>query len=537
MSSTQRLSTRARRGQVLVIAAAAMMVLLGICAIVIDLGFSWMLRRQEQNAADPAALAAARYLPESGMFTVGSPEHDMAVEAACFYARENGFFPGAADNDGCIPTNDPDGATLSVNAPPVGDMAGSYQSRAGFVQVVISRSHESFFGRIYSPFRPVVTTNAVVANTDGNANSSSLVALDPGCNGTGGGKISGNNALVKIVPAPGVTDPGGYVHVNSSCTDHPDGDPSTCSNGSADLKVDSGTLIAPHAYVYGTCGGSGDVCGPGPAPTYEPPNCTVEPVTEGAGRIGDPLEALRPPTIAEVNAAYGVAQCPDGSDSTPTSNPCDFRASKCDDPDGTPVCELEPGVYYGGWSITQAGTQVKLSPGIYYIAGGGIRLNSGTIESVSGDPTVDARVMIYSTDHPTDCTAATLDDCQGPIRLSASGDFNAKALNDTTCAAQPITCPYRGILLWQDQWVLQPGQEVRLGGQNSSVVSGTIYAPKSNVTLDGGSNGTGCQAGPNMACLSVQIIAWSFDVVGGGVLEMPYDPAGLYQLVQKGLVH
>ncbi len=42
-----------------------MVVMLGIAALVIDLGFSWMLRRQEQNAVDPAAVAAARYLPDS----------------------------------------------------------------------------------------------------------------------------------------------------------------------------------------------------------------------------------------------------------------------------------------------------------------------------------------------------------------------------------------------------------------------------------------------------------------------------------------
>ena len=48
------------RGQVLIVTAAALMILIAIGAIVVDLGFSWMLRRQEQNAADPAAVAAAR---------------------------------------------------------------------------------------------------------------------------------------------------------------------------------------------------------------------------------------------------------------------------------------------------------------------------------------------------------------------------------------------------------------------------------------------------------------------------------------------
>ena len=48
------------RGQVVVITAFAMIALLAIAAIVVDLGFSWMLHRQEQNAADPGALAAAK---------------------------------------------------------------------------------------------------------------------------------------------------------------------------------------------------------------------------------------------------------------------------------------------------------------------------------------------------------------------------------------------------------------------------------------------------------------------------------------------
>ena len=56
--------TPAPRGQILILGAVAMVVLLGIAALVVDLGFGWMLRRQEQNAVDPAAVAAARYIPD-----------------------------------------------------------------------------------------------------------------------------------------------------------------------------------------------------------------------------------------------------------------------------------------------------------------------------------------------------------------------------------------------------------------------------------------------------------------------------------------
>jgi hypothetical protein len=77
---------------------------------------------------------------------------------------------------------------------------------------------------------------------------------------------------------------------------------------------------------------------------------------------------------------------------------------------------------------------------------------------------------------------------------------------------------------------------VQLGGQSSTVLAGTIYAPKSEVDITGGSSTTGCTSGPTAGCLSIQIISWTWKITGGGLLEMPYDPTQLYQLDQRGLV-
>jgi len=52
------------------------------------------------------------------------------------------------------------------------------------------------------------------------------------------------------------------------------------------------------------------------------------------------------------------------------------------------------------------------------------------------------------------------------------------------------------------------------------------------VVLEGGS---GIGSPTNRA--AIQIISWQWDIGGNSVLDMPYDPAGLYQLDQKGLVH
>ncbi|MGH9173604.1 MAG: pilus assembly protein TadG-related protein, partial [Vicinamibacterales bacterium] len=103
------------RGQILVITAAALVVLLGIAALVVDLGFGVLIRRQEQNAVDPGAVAAARFIDDLTGQTI---DMSMAWAAACHYARQNDFFPAAVDNGsgstGCVPTNDPYSAELEV---------------------------------------------------------------------------------------------------------------------------------------------------------------------------------------------------------------------------------------------------------------------------------------------------------------------------------------------------------------------------------------------------------------------------------------
>ena len=111
------------RGQVLLITAFSMLVLIGITAIVVDLGMSWMLRRQEQNAADPAAIAAARYIQDGD-----TPATRAAMDqAACFYAKENGFFQN--DDGACTAAFVSD--QLQVFWPPIGPLAGDFAGRPG----------------------------------------------------------------------------------------------------------------------------------------------------------------------------------------------------------------------------------------------------------------------------------------------------------------------------------------------------------------------------------------------------------------------
>ncbi len=520
-----RLQLRRRddRGQILITTAAGLLVLMGIAALVVDLGMSWMLHRQEQNAADPAAIAAARWLrdPLTGdpAWNQGAAESD-----ACFYAQQNDFFVSDTNCAAALATD-----ALQVHSPPVsGPLAGS----PGKVQVIISDTHESFFGRIYSQSRATVTTDAVAANEAGNSNSSSLIALQNECQAGSAGSVNGG-ATVNIFPTGGATQ-GGYVHVNSPCGNSTD---NNCSNGvgSAALQI-SGTLKTPYAYVVGSCtyngsGALGLVCTNG-SPCLQ----------EDAVPMGDPLFDLPEPVPTD----FPQGRCPNGSPSTPTATKgCDLPpngpaadvACPKDTATGINVCRLSPGAYYGGWDIG-AKVRLELEPGMYILAGGGIKLTgtSSSLEAVNSPTGVEARVTIFSTDGPMCATVNA--QCQGGVSFTAQQAFKAKALNGATCGlVSPQACPWKGILLWQDGSVLKTPQDVSIGGQSSTVLAGTIYAPKSQVNVAGGSATTGCTSGPMSGCLAIQIISWRWTITGGGTLDMPYDPNEIYQLDQRGLVH
>ncbi|MCV0403695.1 MAG: hypothetical protein K5924_08280 [Chloroflexi bacterium] len=510
------------RGQILVITAAGLIVMLGIAALVVDLGMSWMLRRQEQNAADPAAIAAARWLrdPVTGNATWNPTE---AWNDACFYAQQNGFF--AADS-GCNAAKL--SGSLRVHSPPV---SGPYAGSPGKVQVIIRATHPSLFGRIFGSNEATVVSGAVAANDADNSNSSSLVALQDVCQAGAAGSVNGGGT-VHIFPSGGGTT-GGYVHVNSPCGGSTD---NVCENGvgSSALQI-SGTLKTPYAYVGGSCtyngsGANGLVCTNG-SPCLQ----------EDAVPIGDPLFDVPEPVPSD----FPNGVCPDGTVSTATSTKaCNLppNGPSADtycpkDAGGVNVCRLRPGTFYGGWNVG-AKVRLELEPGMYILAGGGIALSgtSSSVEAVTSPSGVEARITIFSTDGPNCASIAA--QCQGAITFTAQQAFKAKALNSATCGiVTPNACPWKGILLWQDGSVTKTPKDVTIGGQSSTILAGTIYAPKSTVNINGGSATTGCASGPTAGCLAIQIISWRWTITGGGLLEMPYNPSELYQINLRGLVH
>jgi len=538
-----RLVVQRSPGQILVLFAGALVALLLIGALVVDIGFVFAMKRHEQNAADPGAVAAARFiqptLDTSAMWT-----------AACFFAVENGFNATRTDNSAACPgVATPDGSTVTVHYPPSAG-AGEFAGDPGFVEVAVNSTHRSFLAGLVGLGQIPVTSSAVAANEPMSGGSSSLVALNPHkCSAAkvnGGGSGGG----ITIFPATGVTDPGGYVQINSDCgsdlgsgaTDDVCGD---ISKGG--ITFDGGTtLIAPALFVRGACdqNGSSSACSPGPPPTgvcIDLDGTHLDPdLNEAASYVGDPLSLVRPPSPTDLP----TMQCGTGAPSTA------LDPKKCQLKD---TVTLEPGTYYGGWKIGTPGAAVTLNPGIYIIAGGGIDDTGGILTSAAGE------VLIFSTDASAAfkeaCiagTQSTMDGCQQKLSMAGGGRLDLTGLS-LSAPCPPYTavtatgCPFGGMLLWQSGrgsgaaiFATDPASnrcDIAVGGSSSLNLSGTIYSACGAVSILGNNNSTGCDVtAVDKNCAAVQIISDTWEVGGAAVLEMPYDPNLFYHLTLKGLV-
>lgn len=114
-------------GQAVVVLAVSLTVLLGCAALVIDLGADYRAKNQVQNAADFAALAAARELPDAGDAV------SKGIDVAC----ENGMEFG----------------NVTVTTP--------YNGDSSLVEVVCTKENTHAFARVFNSDSAVLTGRAV----------------------------------------------------------------------------------------------------------------------------------------------------------------------------------------------------------------------------------------------------------------------------------------------------------------------------------------------------------------------------------------
>ena len=246
-------TSRGESGQILVIAALLALGLIGMVGLVIDGGYLASQRRQGQNAADAAALAAARALFEERSVSV-------AQTIGREYAEANGF-------------DTLDGNIVDVNIPP---QSGNHIGDGDYVEVIVRRNAATFFIHALIPgdlgveargvagISPFPEDYAIVA-----LNSTSCRSFDQ----------SGTASL---------TVTGGGIMVNSSCANN-----AMNKSGSGSLTVD-GRIDVHGGY---TDNGSGIV--------------TPDPDEDVAWTVDDPLAGLPVPALgAPAPGSPGTAASP-----------------------------------------------------------------------------------------------------------------------------------------------------------------------------------------------------------------------------------
>lgn len=477
------------RGQILVIFAVAFIVVLAIAALVFDVGQNLLDRRTEQNVSDAAALAGARYVHTATYVYHGgcaaAPAGMPAVNAACQLASDSGYVDGQG------------GRTVRVDVPPIAP--STFSGLPGYVEVQIGNTRPSFFQGILGVVTQKTAAAGVATNQSDIALPYSLLALDP--HGCGTNKINGSPGTIVT------TD--GTVHVDSDCT------------SDALLLSGNGVLTSPECDVVGQIQTSGGAQN----------HCTAAPT--GVLVSGDPLRNLPAPPKPGLPAAVQPLDggpipnnCPGGSSPATEAAPntCAFTTG----PVSGKTYRIFPGYYPGGISTSKA--TVYMDPGIYWIGGGGVSIQSTglLISKATGDNTCTTTpcnptggVLIYDSIDPVPAAGCTGAGCFQQIILNGSAT--------ATLALRPLQSGfYKGMVMWVDRAVPVNTTVITLNGAGSNLdIAGTIYAATGSVQFNGSATDVN----------AAQVICYNFQVNGSGAtFTINYNPGLLFHVTGVGLV-
>jgi hypothetical protein len=124
------------RGQAIVLIALALVGLIAITGLVVDGGLAYADRRQAQNAADSAVLAASLARIRGNNY----------LSAALDQTQKNGY------------ANDSEQSDVQVHNPPI---SGPYAGNSEYIQVVITSHHQTVFAKVVGISEVTNTVEAV----------------------------------------------------------------------------------------------------------------------------------------------------------------------------------------------------------------------------------------------------------------------------------------------------------------------------------------------------------------------------------------
>jgi len=448
------------RGAVAVMLAIMLTVMLGITALVVDLGNARQQRRAAQNSADAAALAAGETV-EAGNGTIDWSAVVSQVKAyaqvndgiatsawtGCTDASALAYKPDSTSANSCISADR--SSWPAVNSGTVGDTSNHIRVR------LPSTSVKTYFAKVLGinslTTGASATTNVVMTVQQIQTTKHIVGGPCALCVLGTGLSLDGQNGDVTIT--------GGNVIVNSTAGTAASLNP----NGHVTLSTPGGAIGGPNA--PGNFSGSGF----SPSPTNQ-------------GAVTDPLA--------------NVPQCGNGSPGS--TNYCPVAAGS----NGTKNnATLSPGIY-----STISGSHT-LNPGVYVLTSG-ITLNGNDLLQGSG-------VMLYFAcgAYPSPCTSGQ---SGAGITSTGNGALRITGITQAQCTASASLCPYVGMMLFADRNNTAT-QTWRGNGTNENGAingsNGTVYLKSGTMDLRG-----------NGYTMSSQIVTAFFTMKGNpSTVTIAYD--------------
>ncbi len=417
---------RAEQGAVAIIAAIALVPMVGLIALAADYGSAIYKRQMMQTAADQAAYSAATALStSSGAMTL----EGLAV------AGVNGFANGS------------NGVVVAVNNPPT---SGSYASNSSAVQVVITQPVTlSFVGAICS----------VIGGCSGSLtlSASSVVAAS-------GGGGAGCILQLGATPSPGVqvlagvTLTGCGMAVDSTTAGSKSTTGALVFSGAPKINLNAGQIIS----VAGGVGWNNNLsCGAVISPSTSCPGA----VKTSQGPAADPYAS---PIVAN--------QTWPGYPSAPV---CSLGTNMTYQHSNSGLQTISPGVWCNGVHFT-SDANIKLQPGTYYVYGGQFIVDGAVVMNGTG-------VTIVLTGKTTDGYTPTYANFRltagATVALSAPTTGATAGIvffEDRTAPSTPDTNSY-------STNCFSVGCSVLDGGSGISI-TGAIYLPTRQVNFMAGVN-------------------------------------------------
>lgn len=487
-----------QQGQALVLFAGAMATLLIVAALAFDVGVMVLERRDQQNAADAAALAGARYVQTSALGTTDcstvtglapAPSDPGATAwAACNVAKTNGSW---------------DAETVLVHVPPI---QGEFRGVPDFVEIEIQSAPDSVFGGIVGREIWPVGVRAVAANQQGVTYSFGMLALDPdACKAihiSGSGVVNSASSVQANSTGEGCGDGSniGFSRTGAGVL-NVTADDAVCRSGGEIQNQGSGEL---------TCGAQVEYAFPFPDP-LEDLDAPIKPDLALPMKEWDPVSGSivsNPPNVPEY--CPGAVSPKEPDEATPQLCTLGQGNSQQDR-----EWILSPGLYPGGLNL-KGGVTAYLLPGIYWIGGGGFATsNDASVISIEDQGDVTPTDCTVDSDPLTPpCDGILIYNSQllgvpggepGPITLGGGG---------ATLDLKPVSYYYPSRDIWidlvifQDRDVSLPGDDITLNGSSAQAASvrGIVYAPAGDVKVNGSDS----------VFTMDQVIANTFKINGSG---------------------